>query len=120
MSQPLVSVGPDASLGEMIDCMSRHGIRRLPVLEGGELIGLASLDDLLIALTQQLAELGQAARRQFQEAQRSARRHKLRDEIEARVEGFVEQLESLGGQTRDALTRELGALRDRLRNRGGP
>jgi CBS domain-containing protein len=115
MSQPVVSLEASAPLSELIHCMSRHGIRRVPVVQNGRLVGIASLDDLMLHLGRAFDDLAQAAERQLRDAQRSARIHKLRDDLEGRFDGLVEQLETFGSQTRDAITRELGALKERLR-----
>lgn len=48
-TQP-VSVDGNASLEETIGMMVRHGIKRLPVMEHGKLVGLISRADILQAL----------------------------------------------------------------------
>jgi len=47
-SAPVVTAGPDLDITEAAELMVEHGIRRLPVLEGGELIGIITLDDLAV------------------------------------------------------------------------
>jgi CBS domain-containing protein len=47
-SSPVVTAGPDMDVTEAADLMVEHGIRRLPVLAGGELIGIVTLDDLAV------------------------------------------------------------------------
>ena len=48
MSSPAVTIHPDATIGAAADCMTRHHIKRLPVVEpDGTLIGLVSRRDLL-------------------------------------------------------------------------
>ncbi len=42
----LHSVGPDAPLAEAIAVMTRHAVRRLPVVQDGHLLGIVSLADL--------------------------------------------------------------------------
>lgn len=46
MSDHLITIGPDASLQEASALMAEHQIRRLPVVENGQLIGIVSLGDL--------------------------------------------------------------------------
>jgi len=47
-SAPVVTAGPDIDITEAAELMVEHGIRRLPVLDGGELIGIVTLDDLAV------------------------------------------------------------------------
>jgi CBS domain-containing protein len=48
MSNNLITISPDASSGEAVKLMAEHQIRRLPVVEGDELIGIVSLGDFAI------------------------------------------------------------------------
>jgi CBS domain-containing protein len=48
MSRPAVTVGPDAALAEAAHLMLRHGLQRLPVVDGaGRPVGVVSRGDLL-------------------------------------------------------------------------
>ncbi len=47
MSTDLVVLGPDADHAEAARLMEREGIKRIPVLEGGRLVGLVSRSDIL-------------------------------------------------------------------------
>jgi CBS domain-containing protein len=47
-SAPVVTGAPDMDVSEAAELMVEHGIRRLPVLEGEELIGIVTLDDLAV------------------------------------------------------------------------
>ena len=51
----LISAGPEMSVEEASDLMAQNQIRRLPVLEGGNIIGIVALGDLAIATGEQLA-----------------------------------------------------------------
>lgn len=49
MSSPLVTVSEDASVTDALAVMGRHGIRRLPVVDGaGRLVMLLAMDDILL------------------------------------------------------------------------
>lgn len=50
MSRDLACIGREASLQDAVDLMSRRGVKRLPVVEKGRLIGILSRSDLLRAL----------------------------------------------------------------------
>lgn len=47
MSAPLVTIPPAAEVVEAFELMTREGIRRLPVVEDGRLVGIVAERDLL-------------------------------------------------------------------------
>jgi CBS domain-containing protein len=47
-SRPLITGEPDMDLEEAAALMVSHRVRRLPVLEGGRLAGIVSLDDIAV------------------------------------------------------------------------
>jgi CBS domain-containing protein len=61
MTTDLVTAREDDSLIDLMRAMRRKGVRRVPVVGGqGELRGLATLDDVLSILTEELGLLVQA------------------------------------------------------------
>jgi len=46
MSTPILTIGPDIEITEAARVMIRNRIRRLPVVEGGELIGIVTASDM--------------------------------------------------------------------------
>ncbi len=46
MTGRVAAVSPTASLTQAADCMAKEQVRRLPVVEGGKLVGIVSLADL--------------------------------------------------------------------------
>jgi CBS domain-containing protein len=48
VSRPLVSGDPEMELEEAAALMVQHRVRRLPVVEGGELTGIVTLDDIAV------------------------------------------------------------------------
>jgi CBS domain-containing protein len=46
MSQELICVSPNDSVDKATELMAKHQIRRLPVVERGQLVGMLSLGDL--------------------------------------------------------------------------
>jgi CBS domain-containing protein len=58
MSTDLVTAREDDSLIDLMRIMRRKGVRRIPVVGGqGELVGVATLDDVLDVLSQELGLL---------------------------------------------------------------
>jgi len=47
-SSPVVTAEPLMGIEDAAELMVRHGIRRLPVLDGGRLSGIVTLDDLAV------------------------------------------------------------------------
>jgi CBS domain-containing protein len=47
-SRPLVTGDPEMDLSEAAALMVRHRVRRLPVVEAGELVGIVTLDDIAV------------------------------------------------------------------------
>jgi len=47
-SRPLVTGEPDMDLEEAAALMVQHKVRRLPVLDGGDLAGIVTLDDIAV------------------------------------------------------------------------
>ena len=47
MTRDLVTIGPQTSVAEAMETMTRRRIRHLPVLQDGRLVGLVSIGDLV-------------------------------------------------------------------------
>ena len=48
-SRDLISVEPDNDLEEALRLMARHQVRRLPVVEGGRLVGIVAQADIALS-----------------------------------------------------------------------
>jgi CBS domain-containing protein len=49
MSSPAITVGPDTSLREVASLLEHKGIKRVPIVDGGKLVGIISRANLLRA-----------------------------------------------------------------------
>jgi CBS domain-containing protein len=59
MSSPVLTLRDDDGLLEALDKMSKHGVRRAPVVDrDGRLRGLISVDDLVQLLAGELSRVG--------------------------------------------------------------
>ena len=66
-----VTVQEDASVHTAIRLLCQYGVRRLPILDPqGRLVGLASLDDLVLLLGKELYELAAAVASELQKERR--------------------------------------------------
>jgi CBS domain-containing protein len=59
MTDQLVTIGGGSDLRDAYELFRRHMVRRLPVVEDGQLGGMLTLDDLLIRSAAELAGLVQ-------------------------------------------------------------
>lgn len=117
MSEPLHVLRPEEPLERAVELMSAKGIRRVPVVRDGELVGIVTLDDVLATAADELYDLARGMRREFVSAQREVRARELAREAGERVRELGGQLEHLGSEAKRGLLRELDALRERFRGR---
>ncbi|MGQ9517335.1 MAG: CBS domain-containing protein [Anaerolineae bacterium] len=50
MSRPVITISPDATIAQLKEILRVHQISGVPVLEGGKLVGIISIEDLIKAL----------------------------------------------------------------------
>ncbi len=117
MSQPLQVARPADPLDCIVELMSARGIRRVPVVRDGELVGMVALDDVLAEVAEEIHDLAHGMGREFYMAQRSARARELARDVGDRVRDLGEQFEHLAVEAKDSLLRELDALRERAQGR---
>jgi CBS-domain-containing membrane protein len=121
MSAEIVAVTPGDSLAEVVRLMERHHVKRLPVIEGGRLLGIVSRANLVRALLHNMAEPpagnaagGDAEIRERIETEIAKQPWGPRASVEVRVEaGIVELYGSITDE------RERTALRVLAENSAG-
>jgi CBS domain-containing protein len=57
MSEDLFTVDTEAETFAVMGRMADAGVRRVPVVEGGSLVGIVTLDDLVVVLANELGSL---------------------------------------------------------------
>ncbi len=62
MTSPLITIGPNSDLAEAAKIMAKNNINRLPVMDGGKLVGLLSSTDIVKANPTQLGILEELLR----------------------------------------------------------
>lgn len=72
----LVTVDGDCDVLDITSAMNQHGVRRLLITEGSEIIGIVTLDDVLLAVREIVSNLSASLGRQ------------IRCEQEANSDGF--------------------------------
>jgi len=71
--KPLRTIFVDASLAEAAHEMRDVGVRRLPIVDGeGRLVGIVTLDDVLVALGREMADVEQAIRSEISHERHAA------------------------------------------------
>jgi len=65
MSGDLLILNNEDSIKETIELMRTKGVRRAPIIENEEIIGLVSIDDLIIILAEELNGLGELIKKQI-------------------------------------------------------
>lgn len=67
MSGEPIFLSKARTLDQLVAAMRDMGVRRIPVIEDdGSVYGLVSMDDLLVLISEQLAELAQVIRKEIQ------------------------------------------------------
>jgi len=115
MSAPLVAVQATEPVETIVEHMRTRGVRRVPVLRDTMPVGMVTYDDLLVALGEELRQIGRAAAREVAGEARLARLDRLRAEVGERIGEVTGRVHKVGSDALDTLNREVEALRDRLK-----
>jgi len=70
MSSPVATVPPSSTVAEVVDLMLDRHVRRIPIVEGATVLGIVTLDDLLLEEAVEPATLAGIVRRQLAEPSR--------------------------------------------------
>jgi CBS domain-containing protein len=117
MTRDPVHASPREPLERLLERMRGAGVRRLPILEDGRLVGLVSLDDVVAALGRELGDVRAALRDEVLGSRRGARRRRRREELEEALETLRGGVGDVGQQVIEWLQREVEGVRERLRDR---
>lgn len=115
MSHPPITAEPEEPLEKVIDLMRSRGVRRIPVVREGRVTGIVTVDDLLVALGDEIDHLRRAVRAEVLGAHRLAAAEEFGHEVMDAVRNLGEQAERLTASARDAAMRELEAARKHIR-----
>ena len=67
MVSPIITVSEEKDIVEVTRLMSEHGIRRLPVVDaGGKVVGVVSLDDILVILGKEMQNIANALKKELE------------------------------------------------------
>lgn len=62
MTAPVITAGPEASFRELLHLMTVHDVNRIPIVEGGRVIGIVTRADLLGAMARSDEAISEEAR----------------------------------------------------------
>ncbi|MGH0029862.1 MAG: CBS domain-containing protein [Myxococcota bacterium] len=73
---PLATVPIGTPMKEVVRLMHAHGVRRLPIVDGeGQLTGIVSLDDVLLSLGEEMADVAGTIRKGLESEHRPPSAH---------------------------------------------
>lgn len=117
-SKPLQVAESHEPIEHVAARMREGGLRRLPIVgDGGRLVGLVALDDLVVHLARELSDLGFAAKAEIDLARKRGRRERTRRDLEESVAALEAGARTLGRDGIAFVRREIESLRTRLTSR---
>jgi signal-transduction protein with cAMP-binding, CBS, and nucleotidyltransferase domain len=114
MSTDLTTADRRTSTLDLLGQLEERRVRRMPLLDGGRVVGLVSLDDLVMELGVQLWNVSEAVGCEIREAARSARSRRRREARHDALEDVQHSLHDMGGRLRRRFVGDLRQLLDRL------
>jgi len=105
-------------VGDLLKKMRDRGVRRIPLVENGEVVGLMSLDDVVVQLSSWVFNVNQGMLGGLHEARRT-RRHRRRTEArDDALEELRSQLLTSSEQVRGHAREALSELLERFGSKG--
>jgi len=116
MTKPAQVARADEPLETVAARMRQAGVRRLPVVDDGRLVGIVALDDLVATLGSELEWLGSAAKLEIREGLREARSSRRRAELDETLASLEASALATGREAFEFVAKEFDVLRERLRS----
>jgi len=57
MSMDLVVLDGDSEVEDLMHAFRQHAVRRVPVVDGGRVVGIVSLDDMVVSVASEIADV---------------------------------------------------------------
>ena len=117
MTAPVETLHESATTRDALQMMRTLGIRRLPIVDdGGCLVGLLALEDLLALHTGALHDLAVEGLERRRRAWRDARVDRAREDLERLYGNLVEGMREARWTTQEAFFDEIDALKQRAKD----
>lgn len=114
-TKPVQVAQSEEPLEAVVARMRQAGVRRMPVVKEGVLVGLVTLDDLIVHLGRELNELGGTAKRAVDEGRKRGQRERRRRNLEQSIATLEANAVTSGREAIAFVRREIDSLRERLR-----
>jgi CBS domain-containing protein len=114
MTTDLLTGGRRESTLDLLEKLEQRGVRRAPLVEDGRVVGLISLDDLIINLGVQLWNLSEAVRAELRENKRRSRLRRRRETRDEVFDDLRSQFSEMADQVRERVERDLRSFGERL------
>lgn len=115
---PIQVAQREEPIERVVERMRKAGVRRMPVVEGEALVGLVTLDDLIVHLGRELNELGGTAKLSVDEGRKRGRRERRRRDLEEGIAALEATALASGREAVAFVRKEIDSLRERLRGSG--
>jgi signal-transduction protein with cAMP-binding, CBS, and nucleotidyltransferase domain len=113
-TRPLQVAQSEEPIEDVAARMRKAGVRRMPVVHDEVLIGLVTLDDLVVHLGRELEDLGSSAKLAIDESRKHGRRARRRQHLEESIAELEASAMATGREAVEFVRREVDSLRERL------
>lgn len=115
MTTGVETAAVDEPLERLLERMRERKVRRMPIVEEGNVVGLVALDDLVSELGGELYDIREAYRSEVLGGRRNALGRRRRERVGELLEEARSEAAQLGGRSLDWIQGEIESLRGRLR-----
>jgi CBS domain-containing protein len=110
MTDKLLTVERGDPLPRFVELCRTHAIRRVPIVDGGKVVSVVSLDDMLFEVAVGVFGVAEATRVEMHPAARLTKRRRRREARSDAIEELRAQLSSLAHEVREKARAELASL----------
>jgi CBS domain-containing protein len=114
MTRELVQGTSDEPLETLLRRMKHHGVRRIPLVEDGVVVGMVAMDDILQEFSRDMNDLASEAPLRYRDAPSHSRFEHVRHGIERNLTELRQKFEYAQWYAKATLLDELDELRSRL------
>ena len=117
MTPDPITATREHDLADVLGLMRERSVRRIPLVEDGELVGVVSLDDVIVRVASYLFNTNQGLLGGLHHSRRTTRTRRRREAREEAFDELREQLEHMGDEVRELVRTQLDELVARVGRR---